>query len=114
MWYRRKVQVGKKLGRKLGYPTLNFNVGSFGDHHHPSVYACQLKINGKLYKGALFFGPKLKKRGRVLEIHVLNFSGDLYGQFLSFKVEHIIRQPMAFASLEELKNQIRMDIENVV
>jgi FAD synthase len=114
MWYRRKVQMGKKLGRKLGYPTLNFNVGSFGTRHCPAVYSSEVKIKGKIYKGALFYGPKLKRRGRVLEVHVLDFSDDLYGQFVSFKVGQKIRKPMAFASLDELKNQIRKDVESLV
>jgi riboflavin kinase / FMN adenylyltransferase len=56
----------------------------------------------------------LKRRARVLEVYVLNFSGDLYGQFVSFKVGPIIRKPMAFASLDDLRNQIRKDIESVV
>ena len=114
MWYRRKVQTGKKLGKKIGFPTLNFEVGSFGAHHCPAVYSAEVKIKDKVYKGALFYGPKLKKRSRVLEVHVLNFSGDLYGQFVSFKVGPIIRKPMAFASLDDLRNQIRMDIKSVV
>jgi len=114
MWYRRKVKTGKRLGKKIGFPTLNFSVGSFGAHHCPAVYSAEVKINDKVYKGALFYGPKLKRRGRVLEIHVLNFSGDLYGQFVSFKVGQKIRQPMAFASLEELRNQIQQDIRNIV
>ena len=114
MWYRRKVKTGKKLGNKIGFPTLNFAVGSFGTSHCPAVYSAEVKIKDKVYKGALFYGPKLKRRGRVLEVHVIGFSGNLYGQFVSFKVGHKIRPPKAFASLEDLKNQIRNDIESIV
>lgn len=114
MWYRRKVQTGKKLGKKIGFPTLNFAVGSFGASHCPAVYSAEVKIKDKVYKGALFYGPKLKKRARVLEVHVLNFLGNLYGQFVSFKVGQKIRPPKAFASLDDLKNQIRKDIQSIV
>ena len=110
MWFRRKVKKGHKIGRELWHPTLNFNVGSFAAYHKPAVYACELKVKGKVYKGALYFGPKLSKPGHVLELSILNFSGSLYGQFVSFQVGRQIRPPMKFASVDALKKQIRKDI----
>lgn len=113
MWFRRKVKPGHKLGRELGHPTLNFNVGSFALHNKPAVYVCQMKIGDKTYKGALYFGPKLTKPGKALEVFVLDFSGDLYGQFVSFKVGRKIRKPMQFSSPEELKKQIQKDLNSI-
>ena len=114
MWFRRKVKTGHKIGRALGHPTLNFHVGSFAMYHKPAVYACELRVKGKSYKGALYFGPKLSKPGHVLELFILDFSGSLYGQFVSFKVGQKIRPPMKFSSLEALKKQIQQDIASIV
>ena len=114
MWIRRKVKPGFKLGKKLGHPTINFSVGSFGQHFSAGVYTCKVRINGKTYKGALFFGPKLNEPGKVLEIFVLDFSDHLYGRFVSFKVGRKIRKPIKFTSLAELKKQIQKDIASVV
>jgi len=114
MWFRRKVKKGHKIGRELGHPTLNFNVGTFGLHQKPAVYACELKAKGKDYKGALYFGSKLSKPGHVLEVFIIDYSGSLYGQFVSFKVGRKIRGPKQFNSLEALKKQIQKDVESVV
>jgi riboflavin kinase/FMN adenylyltransferase len=114
MWFRRKVITGTQIGRTLDYPTLNFHVGSFGNRFSPGVYACEVKIDKKAYKGALYFGPKMTKKGNVLEVFVLNFSKQVYGQFVSFKVGKKIRNPKKPASLEELKKQIQKDLESVV
>lgn len=134
MNFRRKVQSGEKLGRKLGFPTLNFKVGNFGEYFEPGVYACEVKIQRLVasgqwvaksqkilttshlslatFKGALYFGPKGMGKN-VLEIHVLNFSDQIYGEFVSFSVGKKIRKPKRFDSLEDLKGQIGKDVETV-
>lgn len=114
MWFRRKVKSGVKVGRQLGYPTLNFKVGSFEDHYKPAVYACILLIAGKQYKGALYLGPKFLSKSNVLEVFVVDFSRQIYGQFVSFKVGKKVRGPMKFSSLEELRKQILKDLKSVV
>ncbi len=107
--FHRKVLHGEKIGRKLGFPTLNFHVGRFGDSHSQGVYACQLKIQEKKYKGALYFGPKGQGKP-VLEIHVIDFKKTLYGERVSFEVGEKIREPKKFKSLEEAKKVIGEDI----
>ena len=114
MWIRRKVKPGHQLGRKLGHPTLNFNVGSFAMKNRPGVYSCQIIIHGKTYKGALYFGPKLTHSGYALEIYILDYSGSIYGQFISFKVGKKLRNPIEFDSPEALKKQIQKDIATIV
>ncbi len=131
MRFRRKVQSGEKLGRKLGFPTLNFRVGSFGDHYEPGVYVCTVNLKRRAvsgerranhtkklhaprstlsaHAGALYFGPKGTGKS-VLEIHVLNFSEQIYGQFVSFEVGEKIRGPKKFESLEALKEGIGRDV----
>lgn len=114
MWIRRKVKPGHQLGRKLGHPTINFNVGSFALHRQPGVYSCEVKIHGKIYRGALYFGPKLARPGLALEIYVLDYSGNLYGQYINFKVGKKIRKPKRFDSPEALKKQIQEDVARIV
>ena len=114
MWFRRKVQSGNKIGRKLGHPTLNFHVGSFADHHKPGVYACQVKIGQKLYTGALYFGPKMNHKNHALELFVIDFAKQIYGHFVSFKIGKKIRGPKKFDSLDELKKQIQIDLKSIV
>lgn len=114
MWIRRKVKSGQKIGRKLGLPTLNFNVGDFGSRFQPAVYACEVRIRGKRYTGALYFGPKLQNPKNVLELYVIGFSGDLYGTLVSFRPGKKIRKPKHFTSLQSLKKQIQEDVKSVV
>ena len=110
MWIRRKVQKGTKTGQKIGFPTLNFNVGNFSKSYKPGVYACNIHIAGKLYSGALYFGPRLQNRVNVLEIFVQNFSRNIYGQFVQFHVSKKIRDPKRFTDTDTLKKQIRKDL----
>jgi len=111
MWIRRKVQSGTKTGQKIGYPTLNFHVGNF---NRPSgVYACEILIAGKSYKGALYFGPRLSHQGNVLEMHVVGFNKKIYGWFVRFRVGKKIRSTKPFNDLDDLKNQIRKDLISI-
>lgn len=114
MWIRRKVKPGNQTGRKLGYPTLNFNEGNFGDDYKAGVYSCEVCVHGKIYKGALYFGPKLRGSGFALEIYILNYSGDLYSQSVQFRPLKWMRAPQRFDSPEALKKQIQKDVASIV
>lgn len=114
MKFRRKVKKGHRIGRELGHPTLNFNVGSFAFHHNPGVYACEVGVKKNIYHGALYFGPKLSHPGNVLEVFLIDFVGKLYGQYVSFAVGKKIRSPKKFSSIEELKKQIQQDVASIV
>ena len=114
MWFRRKVITGTRIGHTMGHPTLNFHVGSFARHFGPGAYSCQVRIDGEIYKGALYFGPKMTRKGMILEVFVLNFSRQIYGQFVAIKVDKKIRGPKKFSSLEELKKQIQLDLKSIV
>jgi len=112
MWIHRKVQKGTGTGAKISFPTLNFNVGNFGEHHSKGVYLSEVKINKTVYKSALFFGPRLNSRRTVLEIYVFGFNKMIYNRFVSFKVIKKIRNPKTFKDLKSLKKQITEDLKN--
>ncbi len=111
MWIRRKVQHGNKTGRKIGFPTINLNVGNI--EYSNGVYDCEVKIQNQVYKGALYFGPGFKKHKKVLEIFVINFNKKVYGKLISFKIGKKIRGPKKFDNLNLLKKQITDDLKQV-
>lgn len=113
MWIIRKVQPGTKTGQKIGFPTLNFRVGNFGKHHSPGVYECEVRITNQAYTGALYYGPRLKHQGNVLEVHVIDFNKKIYGQFIRFRVLKKLRGVKKFHSLAELKKQITEDLKQL-
>jgi riboflavin kinase / FMN adenylyltransferase len=114
MFFRRKVKMGSQTGHKIGYPTINLNVGNFGVHHSPGVYRCEVILDNSSYIGALYFGSKSSHKGYVLEVHIIGFNGRVYGQYVRLKIGQKIRDPRQFNSLAELKKQIGKDLEKMV
>ncbi len=112
--FRRKVKSGSKTGQKIGYPTINLNVGNFGDDFCPGVYRCEVIVDSSSYIGVLYFGSKLSHRGNILEVHIIGFNGHIYGQYIHIKVGKKIRSPKQFTSLEQLKKQIAKDLISIV
>lgn len=103
-----KVVHGAKRGRQLGYPTANVHMR----HERPAltgVYAVKLDgLNGVANLGVrptIAGVPKL-----MLEVHVFDFNGDLYGQHVHVQFYHKLRDEMKFESLDALKAQIANDV----
>ena len=113
MGFRRKVQKGTGTGKKIGFPTLNFNVGQFGESYGEGVYSSEVKINNTIYKGALFFGSRMNSGKKALEIYVIGFNKMIYGRCVSFTVIKKIRSPKTFSDLSDLKKQITDDLKKV-
>ena len=112
MKFHRTVQHGSQLGRKIGFPTLNFEVGDLNDAFSHGVHSAWVWINKKQYKGALYLGPKADGV-IVLEVHVLDFDHQVYGDEVEVEVLQKIRDPHPFDSLEELKGAIAKDVGEV-
>lgn len=114
-WYRSKVQHGSKDGSKLSYPTVNLDVNVLPETLRKGVYASWVKVGEKTYPAAAHFGPRLVKKETkdILEIYILDFSADIYGEEVSFSLEKHIRDAMNFSDFSSLKNQIKLDIEKV-
>lgn len=111
-WRVGKVMHGDKTGRTLGFPTVNFNSTLVDDIKQDGVYAAAVRVHATTVLGALYIGPRitLGESRRVLEIHLLDFSGDLYGQELQFAIGQFIRPPMDFDSVDALKAQLANDV----
>ncbi|MBO4520860.1 MAG: bifunctional riboflavin kinase/FAD synthetase [Alphaproteobacteria bacterium] len=103
---------GSQLGRKIGFPTINIIPG---DSILPriGVYAACVNIDGKDFRAIanIGFRPTVNGQGVLLEAHILNFDGDLYGQRLRVRLQTFIRPEVRFGSIEELKTQIMKDSE---
>ena|SRR3989344_845645 len=111
-WYQARVLHGEKTGRTIGFPTVNLDPSVIPQDTEKGIYASLVKINGKDYHGVLYFGPRLVKNEThdVLEIHVLEFAEEIYGDEISFTLEKFVRGVKNFASLEELKEAIKLDV----
>ncbi|MEP2775838.1 MAG: bifunctional riboflavin kinase/FAD synthetase [Luteolibacter sp.] len=105
-----KVIEGKKLGRQLGFPTANIDPGDL-QMPKDGVWAVQVEGIGR---GVANLGlrPTVEGDRKLLEVHVFDFDGDLYGKSLRVKFLRFIREEKKFASVEELKAQIALDAAN--
>ena len=103
---------GAQLGRTLGFPTINIEPA---DSILPriGVYAAEVDIDGTSYKAIanIGFRPTVNGGNVLLEAHILNFNGDLYGRRLRVRLRTFIRPEVRFQSVEELKAQIMKDIQ---
>ena len=103
-----KVVHGEKRGRKIGFPTANIHMR----HNRPplkGVFA--VKFQNHFGVANLGIRPSIKGEKKLqLEVHLLNFSSDLYGQHVSVIFLKKLRDEKKFKSLDELKEQIKLDV----
>lgn len=110
-----EVVIGRKLGTDLGFPTCNVNLHRQRIPLH-GVYACEVLWNGQALPAAVNIGyrPTVSDRGEaLLEAHLLDFSGDLYGQYLRVVFRHKIRDEARYENLDALKRQIAADVSQI-
>lgn len=100
------VMEGKRRGSALGYPTANI---AYTDTEVSGIYAAHVTHDGKTYSAAVFADPSR----RILEAHLLDFFGDLYGKEIHIDVKKKIRDTEKFTSDESLKAAIAEDILSV-
>ncbi len=120
-----RVVHGAEVGRTLGFPTANLDL-----HHElhppPGVYACRVHVADPASPGAglstypaacnIGFRPTVegeRPANPLVEVHVLDFEGDLYDRYLEVEFATFLRPEQRFSGLDALKNQIRADIESV-
>ncbi|MEX1116679.1 MAG: bifunctional riboflavin kinase/FAD synthetase [Akkermansiaceae bacterium] len=107
------VVEGRKLGRTIGFPTANC---ATGDAQLPpdGVWVVRTILpDGHDFGGVANLGmrPTVEGNSRTLEVHLFNFSGDLYGQELEIEFERHLRPEQKFSSLDALRIQIQRDAE---
>ena len=108
------VVEGRRLGRELGFPTANI----LPDDLHKlvptdGVYAVYVEVGGASYQGMLNVGTRPTVNSNVdhrsIEVHIFDFSGDIYGQSISVSFVGRVRDEVRFESLEKLKQQLELD-----
>ena len=130
------VEHGNAIGATLGFPTANICLSSAKQLPASGVYAVEVHLQAQQsssnaifeqcdlqgvprrstpYKGVANIGtnPTVGNDHLSLEVHLLDFQGDLYDQSLTISFLSFLREERKFDSLEELKNQITADINHV-
>ena len=107
------VQKGRQIGKKIGFPTCNIDIKDYV-LALPGVYAVRVlwKNNSKEFKGIANLGyrPTFNQRKILLEVHLFNFSGNLYNKHLSVQFLKFIRKEKKFKNVIQLRNQIKSDL----
>lgn len=107
-----RVLHGQKLARQLGWPTANVQLKR-RRVAFTGVYLVSAEIDGQARPGVANIGvrPTVAGDGRPhLEIHLLDYTGDLYGRRITVVFHHKLRDEQRFASLEALKSAIDADV----
>ena len=105
---------GQKLGRRLGFPTVNqvFRRGALVPKK--GVYVTRVRMCGKQKYGVTNVGVRPTVGGSLLcaETHIFDFEGDLYGKTVTVEFLHFLRPETKFDSVELLSEQVHRDMEN--
>ncbi len=115
-----EVVVGNKIGRTIGFPTANLELPQeYMLISNRGVYACLVEYNGTTYKAMANIGhrPTIGDRSEdnpIIEVHLFDFDGDLYGKQLRVYFIDRIRDEEKFSGLDELKAQLEQDKEKVL
>ena len=108
-----KVQRGRQVGKKIGFPTANIDIKDY-ILGCPGVYVIKAKLikSSKYLKGIANLGyrPTFSGKKILLEVHLFNFSGNLYNKYLTVKFLKFIRKEKKFRNIDQLKKQIKIDL----
>lgn len=109
-----EVVTGAKRGRDIGFPTAN--LAAVATLLPPNgVYAGWATVDGSPYAAAVHLGPNptFGEQDRKLEVHLIGYSGDLYGQRLAVELLDRVRETRKFDGLAALKSQLAADVARV-
>lgn len=111
-----KVVSGKRLGSKLGFPTANLLCPDIYKKIKNGVYKTLVEYDNKSYLGIANVGinPSVDNLKEIrVEVHIIDFNEDIYGKYIKVTFLKFLRPEIKFNNIEELKNQVLSDIENV-
>jgi riboflavin kinase/FMN adenylyltransferase len=108
------VQKGRQQGKKIGFPTCNIDIDNYVIAM-PGVYAVKVKRknSNKSLKAIANLGyrPTFNQKKILLEVHIFNFSGNLYNKYLSIEFTKFIRKEKKFKNVNQLRRQIQSDLK---
>lgn len=110
-----RVGQGEQRGRLLGFPTANLVeietlIPADGVYAGEATFA-----NENRYVAAVHIGPNptFRQADRKVEVHLLDFSGDVYGEMLHVDLHDRLRGTQKFGSVDDLRDQLHRDVEHV-
>jgi riboflavin kinase/FMN adenylyltransferase len=106
------VVKGKEVGKSLGFPTANLEVGEKNKLiPRDGVYAVRVMHEDKIYKGMMSIGmnPTMNGTERTLEVNIFDFDKEVYGERMAVFFRQRIRDEIKFSSAEELKKEMEND-----
>ena len=111
-----EVVTGQQIGRTIGFPTANLQLPREKFLPRYGVYSVDVLLGRTEIKGVMNIGcrPTVAGESPSIEVHLLNWSGDLYGQTLKVNLLKFLRPEQKFPSVEALKQQITKDCQSVL
>lgn len=111
-----KVVRGRQVGRQLGFPTANIEVQN-EVQPPPGIYAARVLLDGTAHTAAAYIGSRRTFHNigdeRVLEVFLLDFEGQIYDCDMEVQFVEKVRDDIAFASVDLLKEQIARDVVRI-
>lgn len=110
-----EVFEDRKVGSTIGFPTVNIKIGKDKHRLKDGVYAGKTEIDGKEYKAIINYGarPTFNLDEKLIEAHIVDFSGVLYGKTLTIRFDRYMRDIVKFNDSLELKKQLQKDLAEV-
>lgn len=110
------VQHGDARGRTIGFPTANLSLQGLASPPN-GVYGVRVRLDSRTWLGAANIGTRPTvdpaRRQPLLEVHLLDFAGDLYGRELEVEFLFSVRAEMKFDGIEALKAQLARDVQEI-
>ena len=105
-----RVNAGMKVGRTIQTPTANVQIDS-QQFCFSGVFLSEVTLKSKKFYGIANFGtkPSFDDYKHSLEVNLFDFDDNIYGEILTVKFLHKIREQIKFSSLDDLKSQIKKD-----
>jgi riboflavin kinase/FMN adenylyltransferase len=111
-----KVTRGDQIGRQIGYPTANILIEEkYKLIPADGIFSAKVHIDGAVYKGMAYIGsrPTINGMFRNIEVNLFDFDTEIYGHLIQMEFHHFVRSDIKFSSLDELKEQLAKDKEDV-
>ena len=106
-----EVVHGKKIGRTIGFPTANILVDDMKLLPKNGAYIVEVWLKNQQYKGMLSIGtnPTIGGNNLSVEVNILDFKGDIYGERLTLKFRDFLHEEIKFENLEKLIERLKQD-----
>lgn len=116
LWFRLPVVYGNGVARTMSFPTINQIIPTTNIIPKFGVYGSYVEIDGRQYRGITNIGIRptvVSGGGTVMETHIFDYEGDLYGKNIAISLCKFLRPEKKFSGLNDLRRQIAEDIKQV-